>query len=101
MRKGLWFGVMAALVLATALLANQGVVHLTDGTEVSGDIDDSDPNTVTITIHGVRESLPRSSVDSIEYVGSIQEQFDARMAKLSENDAVGRLEVARWAQSIG
>jgi hypothetical protein len=101
MRKGLWFGVLAALVLASALLADQGVVHLTDGTEVSGDIDNSDPNTVTITIHGARESLPRSSVDSIEYVGSIQEQFNGRMAKLSENDAAGRLEVARWAQGIG
>jgi hypothetical protein len=100
MRKGLWFGVLAALTLASVLWGRPGVVHLTDGSQLSGDVDDSAADKVVITIHGVQEVLSRSSVASIEYFSSIDEAFVTRLAKLGPNDVNGRIDLAKWAGSV-
>jgi hypothetical protein len=102
MQKAWCFSVLAAGVLAAALWvpmlrASPGVVHLTDGTQVSGDVNDNDPKQVTITIHGVQEVFPRDSVDSIEYPGNIDDQYNAKIGNLAPRDVTGRLAVARWA----
>jgi hypothetical protein len=97
MRKGWWFGGLAALALCSSLWARQGVVYLKSGGQISGDIDDSNPLSVTITLHDTQEILPRSQIRSIAYPGGIDQQFKRRMAKLAPDDVAGRLSAAQWA----
>jgi hypothetical protein len=101
MRKGWLFGGLAALALASALWANNGVVHLKDGRVFSGDVDESNPPQVTVTLDGVKEIFQRDDINSIEYPGSVDEQYADRMDKLGEHDITGRLAVANWARELG
>jgi hypothetical protein len=100
MPKGGCFAFVAAVVVACALWAKPGIVHLRDGSDVAGEVDDSDPAQVVVTIHGVQQTLPRESVDSVEYPGPPDEEFAGRMAKLSPNDVAGRLAISHWALGI-
>jgi hypothetical protein len=97
MLKSVLFGSLAVAVLCSVLWARQGVVHLTDGSEVSGDIDDHDPNVVSVTSHGIRATVPRDQVALIEYPGNLDDEFNLRMARLAPYDVAGRLTTARWA----
>jgi hypothetical protein len=100
MHRAWLFGVIAALSLASALWARQGLVHLKDGSEIWGDVDESDPDTVTITIHNVRETMSRADVESIEFFASLEEEFQLRLDRLKPDDVAGRLEIARWADGL-
>lgn len=100
MRKGCWFGPLAALTLASALWGRQAVVHLKDGTQLSGDVEASGDANVEIVIDGVHETVPRHDVDWIEY-GDVDDLFRGRMSRLAARDVAGRLAIARWAADQG
>src|SRR5580700_6439630 len=96
-----WFlGAWVVIVSVTATLwAKQGIVHLKDGSQLTGDITDdpSNPTTVTVVISGIETTIQRSNIDSIEYQASIDDQFKDRMSKLDPKDVDGRLDLAQWA----
>ena len=93
------FGAALVVGLASVLLANQGVVKTQDGRTLEGNVDESaGPDAdVTITIHGVTITLPRSDIASIDYPKDVTQEFNEKLAKLERNDVKGRLDLARWA----
>jgi hypothetical protein len=97
MHRGSLLAVAAAFVLTSALWARQGVVYLTDGSQLSGDIDEHDPNVVAIVVHGVRATISRDRINLIEYPGNFEDEFKSRLARLTANDVPGRLNIACWA----
>lgn len=101
MNRGRWFGALAIVALTSVLWARQGAVHLNNGAVITGDVDDSDPDKVIVIDHGVRESLARADVASIEYTDDLDEQFESRLARLGANDVAGRLNLARWVDGFG
>jgi hypothetical protein len=96
----MWFGALAALTLASVLWGRPGVVHLTDGSQLSGDVDESISDKVVVTIHGVQEVLSRQAVASIEYISNVDEAYSSRLSGLGANDAIGRIDLAKWAAGM-
>jgi hypothetical protein len=101
-RTGVAFGcaALSLLLLAAHLSAKPGVVKTRDGQTYEGDVKE-DGATVTVTARKVPLTIQRADIDSIEYLGTIDEQYQQRMAKLTEKDVNGRLDVARWAFDEG
>lgn len=95
MRKACFFGGWAVFALVAVLWANPGVVHLNDGSQINGDITAGADN-VTVAEHGIVTTIPRDQIKSIEY-GTIDDQYEAKMAKLGPRDVAGRVAVAQWA----
>lgn len=87
---------IASCLFAVSAVAREGVVTLNDGRTLSGDITETDGN-VTMTIHGIRTVFPRSDVQAIEYGVDVEKEFNERLAQLGQDDAKGRMELARWA----
>jgi hypothetical protein len=77
-------------------MAKPGVVKTRDGRTITGDVDDQG-DTVTISVHGIPTSIPKESIDSIEYTGTIDEQYQQKLAELPKNaTASDHLELAKW-----
>ena len=80
----------------SALMAKPGVVKTRDGRSIEGDVTDQG-DTVTITVHGIPTSVPKENVESIQYTGTIDEQYQQKLADLPKNaGASDHLELARW-----
>jgi hypothetical protein len=81
---------------ASMLLAKQGVVKVKDGRTLEGDITEK-PDGLTVSVRGIPTNINRDDVDSIQYTGSIEEQYQQRLANLPKNPgAKDHLEIARW-----
>jgi hypothetical protein len=89
-------GGVLVLLLATVLLARQGVVRTTDGQVIEGEIEEQG-DSIIITVRGIRTIVPREQVQSIEYPPGVEEQFRQRHAELEPEDVQGRIDLARWA----
>ncbi len=88
-------GAMACLS-ASVLLAKPGIVKTRDGRTLEGDVTERD-DTVVVTLRGIPTSIARENVDSLQYTGSIDEQYKKKLATLPKNpSAKDHLEVARW-----
>ncbi|HEV2293949.1 MAG TPA: hypothetical protein VGR35_08835 [Tepidisphaeraceae bacterium] len=88
------------LLVAAPLLAKPGVVKTRDGQSYEGDVTESGA-TVTVKTRNVPIVIQRTDVESIEYLGTLDEQYAQRMARLDPSDANGRVTVARWAFDQG
>ena len=97
---GVLCGCAALLLLAALLHAKPGVVRTTDGQVYEGDVTE-EGTTVTVTTRKVPIVIQRANVQSIEYLGTLDEQFNQRIAKLDAKDVNGRVAVARWAFDQG
>jgi hypothetical protein len=93
-----WLSLIFVLSLATPLYAKQGVVHTIDGRALQGDIDEDQPDglSVAITARGATIVVERSNIDSIDYVDSSEDAFDNRLDKLAPADFKGRLDLANF-----
>src|SRR6476619_2727309 len=87
---------VVAVFGASLLFADQGIVKTKDGQVLQGEVEDK-PDFVRVTIHGVQTTIPRSEVESVEMVGNAAADIRARVAKLGEQDAPGRVALAREA----
>jgi hypothetical protein len=76
------------------------VVKTHDGHSYEGDVKE-DGQTVTVTTRKIPLVIQRTNIESIEYLGTFDEQYALRMAKLDANDAAGRVMVGRWAFDQG
>jgi thioredoxin-like negative regulator of GroEL len=81
---------------ATFAFAKPGVVKTRDGKTYDGEVNDSDPDTVVVTVRGIPTRIARNRIASIDYGGAdYQKQFAEKMAKLGPNDVEGRLALAK------
>jgi hypothetical protein len=101
-RIGVAFGcaVLVLLLFTAHASAKPGVVKTRDGQTYEGDVKE-DGTIVTVTTRRVPLTIQRADVESIEYLGTIDEQYAQRMGKLTEKDVNGRIDVARWAFDEG
>lgn len=90
------FSTALILVLASGLLARQGIVKTKTGTTLEGDVREK-PEGISVTIRGIETVVPRDEVESVEYVEAFEKRFRDRLAGLNEKDAAGRIDAARWA----
>ncbi|HTW95666.1 MAG TPA: hypothetical protein VMD30_12765 [Tepidisphaeraceae bacterium] len=101
LRRFCFVGACILIILVCGnLWARQGIIHLKDGSpDISGDINDdpSNPDYVSVNIHGIQTTVPRDNISSIEYPASLDDQFKDRMSKLDPKDIDGRLQIAQWA----
>jgi hypothetical protein len=105
-RIGVLFGcavplvVLLLLLLVSPLHAKPGVVKTSDGQSYEGDVTE-EGTTVTVKSRKVPVVIQRADIQSIEYLGTLDEQFNQRIARLDAKDANGRVTVARWAFDQG
>jgi hypothetical protein len=91
-----WLAAGVICLLATILLAEQGIVRTHDGNTYDGFIRE-DEREVVVTIRGIETVIPRGNIASIEYKGEYEEDFRDRLASLPENEVPGRVAMAREA----
>ena len=92
--------VLLLLLVAALLHAKPGIVKTSDGQTYEGDVTE-EGTTVTVKSRKVPVVIQRANIESIEYLGTLDEQFNQRMARLEAKDANGRVTVARWAFDQG
>ncbi len=84
-------------LFGSILAAKPGVVRLTDGQVIEGNIIREEADSVTIAIRGIETSIPRDRIESITYPESRAAQFEERRKTLAKDDVEGHLALARWA----
>ena len=81
---------------ASIVLAKPGIVKTRDGRTIEGDITEKNDG-VIITISGIPTTIARDNVESVQYVGSIDEQYRKRLADLPKPaTAKDHIDLARW-----
>ena len=78
------------------LLARPGVVRLTDGQTIEGDIIREEADSVTVAIRGIETLITRDRIESISYTETRAKEFEQRRAALEANDVAGHIALARW-----
>jgi hypothetical protein len=92
-----WLGAFVIALLASGLLARQGVLTTKDGRVLSGDIQDGpDGNSVNITLHGATLNITRDNVAAINYPADAQSDYRQRMSALGPDDITGRIDLSRF-----
>jgi hypothetical protein len=93
-----WYlpGVLTVVLLASALFAKQGTVTTRAGETFTGDVTSDDKN-VFVNGPGGQLSFKKENIVRIDYVDTIDDQYDRRHAKLKDNDVKGRIDLANWA----
>ncbi len=99
-RTGVLCGCAVFLLLAALLQAKPGVVTTRAGQAYEGDVTEEGA-AVTVKTRGVPIVIQRADVASIEYLGTLDEQYAQRVASLGANDVDGRVTIARWAFDDG
>ncbi|MBV8780654.1 MAG: hypothetical protein JO353_04590 [Phycisphaerae bacterium] len=93
-------GLLAVLSLASTSSAREGVLKTTGGLTYRGDIREEETRYI-VTVDKIDTPIDKSQVASVDYTGTIDEQFDERMKALDPKDAQGRVTVARFAFDHG
>ena len=92
-----WLGAFVIALLASGLLARQGVLTTKDGHVLSGDIQDGpDGNSVNITLHGATLTVPRENVAAINYPDDAENDYHQRLSALDPDDITGRIDLCRF-----
>jgi len=96
-----WFlGSLGVCLFSSALLAKPGIVHTKNGQTFQGDVDEKEDK-VVVDIRGIRTTIDRANIESIQYTKGVEEDYQARLAKLDAKDVKGRIELAHWAVGQG
>jgi hypothetical protein len=92
-----WLGAFVIGLLASGLLARQGVLTTKDGRVLSGDIEDGpDGNSVDITFHGATLNISKDNVAAINYPADAQNDYHQRLSALDPDDITGRIDLSRF-----
>lgn len=89
--------VIAVLSVVASLLATPGVVRTKNGQLYVGEVTESGDR-VTINMGGIDSAIDRADIESIEY-GTFEQLYERKLSSLAENDAKGRIALARDAFS--
>ena len=97
-RTGL-LGLFVLLCVCPALFAKPGVVKTSEGITYEGEIDEKDPNAVTVTVRGIPTTINRGHITSITYSNqNLQQSFPQRKQQLvAARNANGLIALAREA----
>lgn len=84
-------------LLSTSSLRGQpGVVKIRDGRTLEGDVTEQ-ADSVVITIRGIATTVARRDVESIQLVGTVEQQYKEKLAALAKApSAKGHVDIARW-----
>jgi hypothetical protein len=83
---------------AANVFAKPGVIKTTDGQTYSGEIDESNPETITvISAAKIPTAVPRNRIKTIEYSADFEKKFRDRLSKLDPKDVPNRMKLAREA----
>jgi hypothetical protein len=97
----LWLiGGFTVALLASVLMAKQGVVKDRQGDTFKGDVTE-DAKFVYINGTGGQIKLDKRNIDTITYAEAVDDEYKARHAKLADNDVKGRMDLAQWANDNG
>lgn len=100
-RVGLWLvGGISTVLLASVLMAKQGVVVDRQGDSFKGDVTE-DAKFVYINGTGGQIKLDKRNIASITYAEAVDDEYKARHAKLADNDVKGRIDLGAWANANG
>ena len=92
-----WLGAFVIGLLASGLLARQGILTTKDGRVLSGDIQDGpDGKSVNITLHGATFTISRDNVAAINYPADAQNDYQKRLSALDPEDIKGRIDLSRF-----
>ena len=81
---------------ASMLLAKPGIVKTRDGRTLEGDVTEK-TDVVIVTIRGIPTSIARENLESMQYVGTIDEQYKRKLAELPKiPTSRDHLDLARW-----
>lgn len=95
MLRSWMLGGLCALLLASTVCAERGVVKTENGQVFEGDITESGDQVIVVT-GGIRSTIARNDIRSLTYASSIGQEYRRRLAQLSPYDVRGRLELAKW-----
>lgn len=83
-------------LFASVLLAKPGIVKTKDGRTLEGDVTEKSDG-VVIAIRGISSNIARDNIESVQYTGTIEEQYARKVASLPKNPtAKDHLDLARW-----
>ena len=89
-------GLFGTFLSASALLAKPGIVKTRDGRSLEGDVTEKQDG-VVVTLRGIPTNIARENIESVQYVGNIDEQYKEKLAALPKTpSAKDHLELARW-----
>src|SRR5579884_166420 len=88
-------GGVAALGVASGLLAEPGSVRTRDGRTFAGDVHEQGDQ-VVVQNKGIETILSRTQVLRISYAHDLGDEYRQRLARLGARDVPGRVELARW-----
>jgi hypothetical protein len=92
-----WLGALVIALLASGLLARQGVLTTKDGRILNGDIQDGpDGTSVNITLHGATLSVSKDNVAAINYPDDAENDYHQRLSALDPDDITGRINLCRF-----
>jgi hypothetical protein len=101
-RRRHWIALIAAgcgawvCLTASVLLAKQGVVKTRDGRTLEGDVTEKQDG-VVISLRGIPTNIARENIESIQYVGNIEQQYKEKLDALPKTPtAKDHLDIARW-----
>lgn len=96
MKRRAWLASLAAVLTASVIWADQGVVKTKDGATFDGDLSE-DATNIIVNIRGIETVIPKSDVLSVEHSGDYSQAFITRLSQLPPTDVAGRLTLAREA----
>jgi hypothetical protein len=95
MLRSWMLGGVGGLLLASVLWGRPGTVKTKDGQTFEGDIAEQG-DLIIVDQKGIHTSIARDHLRSITYSDSIEQEYRKRLAKLTQYDVPGRLELAQW-----
>ena len=96
-------GALSLLVIASAVFAaapRAGVVKTKGGLTYAGQVEETDDGVTITTTGGITTSIKRDEIDQISY-GSFKEVYEKERRALKDDDALGRVKLARKAFDAG
>lgn len=87
---------ICTISLASFLMARTVIVTMTNGTRIKGELIEDTPDAVVVESHGIRSTIQRGDIQSMEDEVPFEQELADRRAKLAEGDVKARLDLARW-----
>ena len=88
-------------VLASVAAAAEVTLVLTDGSEVTGEMIESNDQQVVLMIGQIRTTFARDRIADFKQAPSLQQEYQQRRRKLADDDVNGHFDLAMWLYKRG
>jgi len=72
------------------------VITRRDGKEITGIFEDQNADRVVVRVSGVRTVIPRSQIQTVEFLAPVEDRYEDLRSTISDNDVDGLLHLAEW-----